>query len=308
MLGRKSLSQVATSSPPPSRTLWNWGIQTIANNSLGQNSPVQVGSLTQWIDSAVAVIPAFGWEVFAIKDDRTLWKWGIGVNEQQVGTDSNWSRVVGGGNFALGLKTDGTLWAWGDNTNGQLGLNDTTSRSSPVQVGSDTTWSSGATGQSTLCIKTDGTLWAWGDNSLGSLGLNDITNRSSPVQVGSLTNWSQVSTGQSTLAANVAAIKTDGTLWGWGGSGGNRGHTGTNISGNRSSPVQIGTDTNWAFVHAVAGAYAIKTTGTLWGWGGTTTRQFWYGANRSTPIQLGSSTNWVSVYTANSLYAVALRS
>ena len=34
------------------------------------------------------------------------------------------------------------LWAWGGNTRGQLGLGNTTNRSSPVQVGTTSTWSS----------------------------------------------------------------------------------------------------------------------------------------------------------------------
>ena len=39
----------------------------------------------------------------------------------------------GSGQFAA-TKTDGTLWAWGQATNGQLGLNDAVSRSSPTQI------------------------------------------------------------------------------------------------------------------------------------------------------------------------------
>ena len=42
---------------------------------------------------------------------------------------------------SFGLKTNGELWAWGQNDSGQLGQNNTTKRSSPVQVGSDTNWS-----------------------------------------------------------------------------------------------------------------------------------------------------------------------
>ena len=37
------------------------------------------------------------------------------------------------------LKSDNTLWAWGSNTYGQLGVNDRTTYSSPVQV-AGTTW------------------------------------------------------------------------------------------------------------------------------------------------------------------------
>ena len=38
------------------------------------------------------------------------------------------------------LKTDNTLWSWGYNNNGNLGQNNRTEYSSPVQVGSDSDW------------------------------------------------------------------------------------------------------------------------------------------------------------------------
>ena len=34
----------------------------------------------------------------------------------------------------MGLKTDNTMWVWGNNDVGQLGLNNRTQYSSPVQV------------------------------------------------------------------------------------------------------------------------------------------------------------------------------
>jgi len=108
----------------------------------------------------------------------------------------------------------GTVWSFGSNNNGQLGQGNTTNYSSPVQVGSLTTWKLVSGGQYfTTAIKTDGTLWAWGQNIFyGQLGQGDRTNYSSPVQVGSLTNWKEVSNGR----YHSVAIKTDGTLWAWG--------------------------------------------------------------------------------------------
>ena len=92
------------------------------------------------------------------------------------------------------IKTDGTLWTWGTNENGQLGQNTNGTpsgtldgRSSPAQVGTDTTWDNGMMFFPSVAtfIKTDGTLWTWGYNlGYGSLGLNDLADRSSPTQVG----------------------------------------------------------------------------------------------------------------------------
>jgi hypothetical protein len=86
----------------------------------------------------------------------------------------------------MAVKTDGTLWAWGKNTQGELGQNNVIARSSPVQIGALTTWSS-VSGPS--AIKNDGTLWAWGSNASGQVGDGTVVRRSSPVQIGSSTAW-----------------------------------------------------------------------------------------------------------------------
>ena len=103
-----------------------------------------------------------------------------------MGTLTDWKQTASYGC----VKTNGTLWTWGQGINGQLGLGDTTNRSSPVQVGSLTNWKQISLGGNlTGCIKTDGTLWLWGQNSYGQLGLGNTTATSSPIQVGTLTNW-----------------------------------------------------------------------------------------------------------------------
>jgi len=84
-----------------------------------------------------------------------------------------------------GLTTSGSLYAWGYNANGQLGVNDTTSRSSPVAVVGGLTFSRLATSSANnmYAMTPGGVVYAWGQNSSGSLGVNDTTPRSSPVAV-----------------------------------------------------------------------------------------------------------------------------
>ena len=94
-------------------------------------------------------------------------------------------------------KVNGDLYAWGRNSaGGSLGLGDAANRSSPVQVGSLTTWTvvmkGGASSSHSHALKSDGTLWSWGYNTNGRLGLGDVVDRSSPVQVGSLTTWTSI--------------------------------------------------------------------------------------------------------------------
>ena len=214
----------------------------------------------------------------------------------QVGALTTWASVQAGSESILAIKTDGTLWACGSNGTGGLGDGTTITKSSPVQVGALTNWSKVACGNyHVLAVKTDGTLWSWGNNNYGALGIGSsglANSRSSPTQVGNLTTWANVFAG----AYTSFAIKTDGTLWSWG--AGTQGQLGLNIasaSGYRSSPVQVGTLTNW-----LSGAcgerhmIAIKTDGTLWTCGGNGDGQL--GQNnaiyRSSPVQVGALSTW----------------
>ena len=200
------------------------------------------------------------------------------------------------------------LWSWGANNAGQLGLGDTTNRSSPVQVGALTTWSNvfGGTNCS-FATKTDGTLWAWGDNSNGKLGLGNITYRSSPVQVGTLTDWSGATI--SSRSDSTLAVKSNGTLWAWGANEGGRLGLGDSYI-NRSSPVQVGALTNWADVSVSKNnTLAVKTDGTLWAWGLNFYGQLGTGntISRSSPVQVGALTGWSKVVSTNTDTSLALK-
>ena len=175
-----------------------------------------------------------------------------------------------GSTSRLAVKTDGTLWGWGANTNGLLGLNNQTRYSSPVQVGSDTTWSKVALAMfypSSFGLKTDNTLWSWGYNEVGQLGLNQAGHTaairySSPVQIPG-TTWDSITSNSYT----ALATRTDGTLWSWGEN--KMGTLGLNqaIATYISSPTQI-PGTTWSSVHIGSTIVtAIKTDNTLWKWG-----------------------------------------
>ena len=251
-------------------TLWSWGANGEGQLGLGDTtkrcSPVQVGSLTDWKGNTTAELLAgypmklgVGYTTsFVIKDDGTLWGfgqggsgmggWGDTANKSspvQIGSLTNWKSITKTGpDSVLATKTDGTLWSWGNGTDGPLGHGNETSLSSPVQIGSLTTWARVASGspQASYGIKTDGTLWSWGKDYYGSLGHSNTTNYSSPVQVGSLTDWRHVQGG---FAMSVF-VKTNGTLWTVGAGAGTYGQLGNNQSStNESSPIQIGSATDW---------------------------------------------------------------
>ncbi|MCL2504184.1 MAG: cell wall-binding repeat-containing protein, partial [Coriobacteriia bacterium] len=164
----------------------------------------------------------------------------------KIGADK-WRTVSAGQNHSFGIKEDGTLWAWGVSSHGQLGIGasgDDKIERSPVPIGAETDrWRTASAGQlHSFGIKRDGTLWAWGVNSYGHLGdgtggdETDANDKNAPVQVGAgAGRWITVSAGN----AYSLGIKGDGSLWAWGSNSHGRlgiGVSGT--SGNKNVPTK----------------------------------------------------------------------
>ena len=292
-------------------SLWSAGYNNRGNLGLNdiekRSSPTQIGTDTTW--SRSGLISRHSPKV--LKTDGTLWTWGgngqgnLGLNQtsnfklssptQIPGT--TWSAAAGVGSRTLALKTDGSLWSWGYNEYGQCGQNDTIKKSSPTQVGTDTTWAKlpvnageGARAAG-AAIKTNGTLWMWGSNYFaGKLGLNTRTDvYSSPIQIGTDTTWANVATGDKVSMAT----KTDGTLWMMGDN--ERGALGQNNLIYYSSPVQV-PGTNWHLTHFrhianSEGTMAMKQDGTLWSWGNSGSGRNGLNDNteRSSPAQVAGT-------------------
>jgi alpha-tubulin suppressor-like RCC1 family protein len=184
-----------------------------------------------------------------------------------VGSLTIWSETMG----QWSVRTDGRLYAWGSNGRGQLGLGDTTSKSSPIQVGSLTNWLRPVSRHDTTngALKTDGSLWTAGDQSVKGTLNNFIV--PSPVQVSGSQGWAKVN-----MRGAAIGVKTNGTLWTWGDNGdGALGNGSASYATSASCPVQVGALTNWNNTSlgndAVNGNFsytnqAIKTTG-LFGYG-----------------------------------------
>jgi len=302
-------------------TLWTWGTGTdgqLGNASTTDTStPVTTfagGSNWKQVSNGNA-------HTAAIKTDGTLWTWGSGVFGRLGNADTtnrstpvttfaggtNWKQVSCGNEHNAAIKTDGTLWTWGRNTNFKLGTGDTTNRSTPVTTfAGGTNWKQVSVGnEHTAAIKTDGTLWIWGWGNSGRLGNADTTNRSTPVTTfAGGTNWKQVSCSFSTGGNLTAAIKTDGTLWTWG--GGSFGQLGNASTTDTSTPVTtFAGGSNWKQVSCGnIHTAAIKTDGTLWTWGGGSFGQLGNASTtgtRSTPVTtFAGGTNWKQVSAGDS--------
>ena len=275
-------------------------------------------TLDQWYDQDVAGNANYS------RITGSLFAWGnqnspstrngaLGLNDNtsrssptQVGTDTNWDWVYG----SAAIKSNGTLWMTGcqngesgNNNQGNLGQNDLTSRSSPVQVGTENTWKSVCVTGGTRATKTDGTLWFWGYTSNGQSGLNQGSSApnalSSPTQVGTDTDWDQVFTGGGGL---TGCFKNDGSLYMWGNN--TRGQLGLNDVVKRSSPTQVaGTWKSSVCSSSYAVTNCARSDGTIWSWGDNEYGELGHNstnAGTSSPTQIASGvTTWKSLTTGS---------
>ena len=294
-------------------TLWTWGnggAGRLGNGTTGGNRITPVTTFaggTNWKQ-----VSCGDDNTAAIKTDGTLWVWGFNVpgtlgNALTTNASTPVTTFAGGTNWkqvsckldsTAAIKTDGTLWTWGQGASGQLGNALTTNASTPVTTfAGGNNWKQVSIRNIAAAIKTDGTLWTWGFNESGSLG-NGITTGGVSTPVTTFlggTNWKQAD-----VYFNTAAIKTDGTLWIWGGAGSGRIGNGT-TAGSISTPVTtFAGGTNWKQVSAGdSHTAAIKTDGTLWIWGTGTNGRLGNGVTTgsiSTPITtFAGGTNWKQV-------------
>ncbi len=163
-----------------------------------------------------------------------------------------------------------------------------------AKVAYATYYNLGAFWKKTTTVATGAGLYTWGDNANGTLGVgNTTTVRSSPGQVGSLTTWTKIVGGD----YHFIARKSDGTLWSWGTN--SNGQLGLGDLLPRSSPVQIGTATDWHATGLGASriSAALKTTGQLYTWGYNAFGGLALGdaLNRSAPTQVGAFTDGTMV-------------
>jgi hypothetical protein len=129
-------------------TLWAWGLngsgQLGDGTTIDKNSPVQIGTATNW-----ASISSAEYHNIAVKTNGTLWAWGAnnygqlgdGTNADkfspvQIGTENNWTSISAGIKHTTASKTDGSLWVWGSNQFGALGDGTTNDKNSPMQLSS----------------------------------------------------------------------------------------------------------------------------------------------------------------------------
>jgi alpha-tubulin suppressor-like RCC1 family protein len=211
-----------------------------------------------------------------------------------------WTHIAPGGDHTCATRANGTLWCWGANGDGQLGLGNQTGQDVPRQVAIPAAggWAGVTTGGSQSCAtRTNGTLWCWGYNGDGELGLGNLANQDRPrlVTTPAAGGWASVTAGYS----QTCAIRTNRTLWCWG--------------GGQDRPQQVTTPAagGWASVTPGDGfTCATRTGGTLWCWGLNNAGQLGIGnqTNQNLPqrVTTPARDGWASVHTGED-HTCALR-
>ncbi|WP_293871467.1 hypothetical protein [Flavobacterium sp.] len=308
-------------------TLWIKGFNTNDYFGLGNTNTIsefiQFGTDSDWT-SNIAQGETF---TLTIKTNGTLWSWGRitagaggGSAAQttnapytqptQLGTDTDWAKVVTSSSHTLAIKTNGTLWVWGNNKDGNFGIPTfplNANSFAPLQIGTDTDWkevyASRSSAGVSCAIKINGTL-TWGGNGIRigyqNASLNDSYR--SPHQIGNNT-WKTAAVGGGTGVPMFFGIKNDGTLWGWGTSGA---LTGGYYFGNGQAtyssevPEQIGNASNWEKIVTQYTTIGLKTNGTIWGWGRNDGYQLGLGTGNNNnilfPTQIGADTDWQIIH------------
>ncbi len=203
-----------------------------------------------------------------------------------------------GGGHTTAQKADGTLWGWGSSSWGNLCTNNGNELEPlPIQIGTATDWVFFKNGvANTFAIKNDGTLWGCGSNQLGSLGVNSTTQQFNTFQ--------QITTTSNCVKVAPShfftiALKSDGTIWGWGQN--NNYQLGNSpATAQQLFPIQIGVSNDWDQIATSSGdtSFALKTDGTIWGWGSNTGYLLFPDSNIttvSTPTQINSSSDWIKM-------------
>lgn len=198
-----------------------------------------------------------------------------------------WKEVAANSDAIYGLKTDSTLWICG----GQGAIPE------PQQIGNDDDWTTITVGGShLLALKSDNSLWGFGNNTYGQTGVTYDPNLdySQPNQVGTDT-WISIAAGQ----ISSAGVKSDGTLWTWGANPyGQLGNGQWSPAAIQSTPLQVGTDTDWKSVSFFGQTvFALKQDNTLWGWGKNAFGELGDGTtvHRNQPVAIAPSSTWLMV-------------
>ena len=213
-------------------SVWSCGNNEYGQLGLGNYNSINVFTqVTTNVNNDVKEVICGHIHTFILKNDGSIWSCGYnqfgqlglgGTNDYstftQVTTNINndVKQIACGYDHTIILKNDGSSWVTGGNVNGQLGLGDTTNRTTFTQV---TTNINNDVAQIacgyryTIILKNDGSIWACGWNTYGQLGLGSTSMQTTFISVNQTEALqTQVTTLQleaTTNRGNLATVLTD---------------------------------------------------------------------------------------------------
>ena len=215
-------------------SVWSCGRNGQGYLGLGDNTNRNTFTkVTTNINNDVKQIACGNEHTFILKNDGSVWSCGasgqLGLGDTtnkttftQVTTNINndVKQIACVKYHTFILKNDGSIWGCGLNTYGELGLGDTTNRTTFTQVTTNINndVKQVVCGiQLTFILKNDGSVWACGFNSYGSVGLGDTTNRTTFTQVTTNINndVKQIACGD----IHTFILKNDGSVYSCGNNG-----------------------------------------------------------------------------------------
>lgn len=160
---------------------------------------------------------------------------------QRIGSLENITTLFTGGTYCFALRNDGNLYVWGNNDNGNLGVGDTSARTTPTLSTTGVRKAltmDNSTYKNAVILKSDGTVWFTGYSGSNQVsGLGNTTQQTTWQQVtaGGLSSKNVVdivSNGHSGESRSTWALADDGTIYSWGYNGyGQLGHNNTTAYG-----------------------------------------------------------------------------
>lgn len=322
-------------------TVVSWGYNGYGELGDGTQTtsytPVKVNGLTD-----VKYISGGSLYTLAVKTDGTVWGWGYDAS-YSIGVGSSMNKrcpvqiedledivyiSAGHSYHSLAVDDSGQGYGWGYNAYGELGLDNTSTQTTPqamlnaddikVPAVSFTSFPpytapdpvaigkhmAGGAAHTLAINPANNEVWGWGHNGNGRLGEGTInTNYPDMIRNTTLTSIISVAAG----GAYSLALRSDGTVWTFGYNG--YGQLGLGNTTDSPVPVPIPSLNNIiAITTGYYTSFALKDDGTVWAWG--------YGAHgeigncfdshQYTPQKVNGLTNVIRIE-AGTYFCVALK-
>jgi alpha-tubulin suppressor-like RCC1 family protein len=255
-----------------------WGAGT--DGQIGDGAAIDRSVPVSVLQGPVRNVAPGQYHACATVDDGTGWCWGVNFSGA-LGIAPSSTRLLPvaspitdavqlavGDNFTCKRIGDGTVLCFGLNTSGELGDGTTTTRflPAPVLLPEPAVEVAAGCHKHACAVGTSGAVYCWGENLGEQIGIGMATPFvSTPAQILGISDVRQVAVGYE----HTCALTATDEIWCWGSN--IDGQLGNGSFATASVPTRVTglTGTFRQLEAACSNAYAVRTDGTLVGWGGS---------------------------------------